>query len=65
MKRMRQIPLSLGFSLVFAAVATAQTHDPLPSWNEGASKQDGFTRRLRGVSISGEIQYASLGRSSL
>ena len=37
----KQIPpylLRLGFALTLAASAKAQGHDPLPSWNEGASK---------------------------
>jgi len=39
MKRALLTLLTLGFALVFAALAKAQTTDPLPSWNEGASKQ--------------------------
>ena len=31
--------LALGFALVFAGSATAQTRDPLPSWNDGKAKQ--------------------------
>lgn len=31
--------LTFVFVMVFTAVATAQTNDPLPSWNEGVSKQ--------------------------
>ena len=31
--------LALGFAMVFGALATAQTRDPLPSWNDGKAKQ--------------------------
>ena len=37
MKRTLLIMLTIGF--VFAALATAHTIDPLPSWNEGVAKQ--------------------------
>jgi phosphoserine phosphatase len=56
MKRMGQNLLSLGFTLVFAAAATAQTHDPLPSWNEGASKQ-AITRFVKAVSSAGGSRF--------
>ncbi len=56
MKRMRQILLSLGFTLVFAAAATAQTHDPLPSWNEGASKK-AITQFVKAVSSAGGSRF--------
>ena len=39
MKAIWQKLLTFVFVMVFTAVATAQTNDPLPSWNEGASKQ--------------------------
>jgi len=39
MKRTYPILLTLGFALVFLAVATAQTNDPLPSWKEGKTRQ--------------------------
>ena len=31
--------VTLGFAPILAGVATAQTNDPLPSWNEGSSKR--------------------------
>jgi len=39
MKRTLLSLLTSGFVLVFVALAAAQTNDPLPSWNEGATKQ--------------------------
>ena len=30
---------TIGFALVFGGLATAQTHDSLPSWNDGKTKQ--------------------------
>jgi phosphoserine phosphatase len=51
---MRRIPpafLSLGFVLVFAALASAQTDD-LPSWSEGETKQ-AITRFVEDVSTTG------------
>jgi phosphoserine phosphatase len=56
MKRMRQNLLSLGFTVVFAAAATAQIHDPLPSWNEGASKQ-AITRFVKAVTSAGGSRF--------
>ena len=31
--------LAFGFAMVFGGLATAQTRDPLPSWNDGKAKQ--------------------------
>ena len=31
--------LAFGFALLFGGLATAQTRDPLPSWNDGKAKQ--------------------------
>jgi len=39
MKQTYLVLLILSFALVLAASATAQTNDPLPSWNEGETKQ--------------------------
>jgi hypothetical protein len=39
MKRGLLAVVTLGFALVFAGSATAQTRDPLPSWNDGEAKQ--------------------------
>ena len=39
MKRTFPNSYVLGFALVFLAAATAQASDPLPSWNEGKTKQ--------------------------
>jgi hypothetical protein len=39
---LHSIPLNVitfGFALVFGGLATAQTSDPLPSWNNGRVKQ--------------------------
>lgn len=52
MKRSLLTLLTLCFTLVFAALTTAQTDDPLPSWREGASKQ-AITRFVKNVSTAG------------
>ena len=39
MKRALRILIAWNFTLAFAALATAQTADPLPSWNETAPKK--------------------------
>ncbi len=39
MKRTLLTVFTLGFVLVFGSLATAQTGDPLPSWNDGKAKQ--------------------------
>ena len=39
MKRKLLTSLTLGFVLAFGSLATAQTLDPLPSWNDGKAKQ--------------------------
>ena len=39
MKRRLLAILALGFAMVFGALATAQTRNPLPSWNDGKAKQ--------------------------
>ena len=39
MKRALLAVLAFGFALVFGGLATAQTRDPLPSWNDGKAKQ--------------------------
>ena len=39
MKRTLLTVLTLGFVLVFGGLATAQTVDSLPSWNDGKAKQ--------------------------
>lgn len=31
--------LAFGFAMIFGGLATAQTRDPLPSWNDGKAKQ--------------------------
>ena len=46
----------MGLALVFAALATAQTNDPLPSWNEGASKQ-AITQFVKDVTTEGEAGF--------
>jgi hypothetical protein len=38
MKRGLLSVLVFGFALAFGGLASAQTHDPLPSWNEGEAK---------------------------
>ncbi len=52
MKRSLLTLLTLCFTLFFAALTTAQTDDPLPSWREGASKQ-AITRFVKNVSTAG------------
>jgi hypothetical protein len=52
MKRSLLTFFTLGFTLIFAALAPAQTDDPLPSWREGASKQ-AITRFVKNVSTAG------------
>jgi len=39
MKRGLLAVLAFGFALVFGGLATAQTRDPLPSWNDGKAKR--------------------------
>ncbi|MEE8513443.1 MAG: HAD family hydrolase [Gammaproteobacteria bacterium] len=56
MKRTYHILLTLGFALVFATLAKAQTNDPLPSWNEGASKQ-AITQFVKDVSTAGGSRF--------
>lgn len=48
--------LTTGFVFVFAALVTAQTNDPLPSWNEGASKQ-AIKQFVKNVSTAGGPRY--------
>ncbi len=55
-KRILLTLLTLGFALAFAASAKAQTNDPLPSWNEGASKQT-ITQFVKDVSTAGLSQF--------
>ena len=47
---------ALAFVLVFAALATAQTNDPLPSWKKGASKQ-AITQFVKDVSTAGGSHF--------
>ena len=56
MKRTFQILLALGFALVFAAAASAQTNGPLTSWNEGEAKQ-AITRFVKDVSTAGGSKF--------
>ena len=53
------ILLTLGLALVFAAAATAQTNDSLPSWNEGEAKQ-AITRFVKDVSTAGGSRFVPL-----
>jgi hypothetical protein len=39
MKRALLAVLTFGFALTFGGLATAQTADPLPSWNNGKAKK--------------------------
>ena len=56
MKRSLLTLFTLGFALVFAALATAQTDDPLPSWSEGASKQ-AIIQFVQDVSTAGGSRF--------
>ncbi len=56
MKRILHTLLTLGLALVFASLAKAQADDPLPSWNEGASKQ-AITRFVKDVSTAGGSRF--------
>ena len=46
----------IGLTLVFTALATAQEGDPLPSWNDGASKQT-IVRFVQSVSTAGRSTF--------
>ncbi len=56
MRRSHYMLLALGFALVFAATATAQIDDPLPSWNEGEAKQ-AITQFVKDVSTAGGSRF--------
>ena len=56
MKRTLLAVLTMGFALVFASGATAQTNDPLPSWNEGDAKQ-AITRFVKDVTTRGGSKF--------
>lgn len=56
MKRAFLTLLTLGFALVCATAAAAQTNDAPPSWNKGASKQ-AIIRFVEDVSIEGESLF--------
>ncbi len=60
MKRSLLTLFTLGFTLVFAALTTAQIDDPLPSWSEGASKQaiTQFVKDVSTVSTPGFVPPA-------
>lgn len=61
MKRICLTVLTMGFALVFAVAATAETNDPLPSWNEGASKQ-AITQFVEGVTTTGGSSFVPLAQ---
>ena len=48
--------LTLAVALVSAALASAQTNDPLPSWNEGTAKQS-IIQFVEDVSTAGGSRY--------
>jgi phosphoserine phosphatase len=56
MKRTLLTILTISLALVFAALATAQTNDPLPSWNDGASKQT-IKQFVKDVSTEGGPRF--------
>ncbi|MBW1937797.1 MAG: haloacid dehalogenase-like hydrolase [Deltaproteobacteria bacterium] len=56
MKRTLPAVLTMGLALVFAALATGQTNDALPSWNERASKQ-AITQFVKDVTTEGEAGF--------
>jgi len=56
MKRILLTLLTLGLALGFTSLAEAQTNDPLPSWNEGASKQ-AITQFVEDVSTAGGSRF--------
>jgi hypothetical protein len=56
MKRILLAVLTMGLALVLAALAIAQTNDPLPSWNEGASKK-AITQFVKDVTTAGEARF--------
>ena len=61
MKRSLLTLFTLSFTLVFAALAPAQTDDPLPSWHEGASKQ-AITQFVKNVSTAGGPGFVPLAQ---
>jgi phosphoglycolate phosphatase-like HAD superfamily hydrolase len=56
MKRAVLTVFTFGFALAFASVATAQTADPLPSWNAGAHKQ-AIIQFVQDVSTAGGSKF--------
>jgi phosphoserine phosphatase len=56
MKRTLLTILTISLAFVFAALATAQTNDPLPSWNDGASKQT-IKQFVKDVSTEGGPRF--------
>lgn len=48
--------LTAGLILIFTNVANAQSHDPLPSWNDGASRQ-AIIKFVESVSTEGGSQF--------
>ena len=61
MKRTYYMLLILSFALVITIVVTAQTNDPLPSWNEGATKQ-AITNFVNDVTTAGGSRYVPLAQ---
>jgi len=58
MKRTLITLLTMGLVMVFAALAAAQANDPLPSWNEGASKQ-AIKQFVKDVSTKGGPRFVA------
>ena len=56
MSRALLTALTICFALAFAGLATAQTVDSLPSWNEGATKQV-ITQFVKEVSTAGAPKF--------
>ena len=58
MKSIFPTSLVLTVFLIFSHTITAQTNDPLPSWNDGTSK-DAIFRFVKGVSTEGGSRFVS------
>ena len=56
MKRVFLASFTLGFALVCAAAAAAQSADPLPSWNDGEVKK-AIVQFVTGASTKGGLNF--------
>ena len=62
MKRTGKVLAVFCLVMVFAVAAVAQTADPLPSWNEGKSKQE-IIKFVKDVTTTGSAHFVPVAES--